>query len=617
MRFLGNKESIVKDIEDLFREKKLFNKDLTLFDPFIGTGSISEHFKSDFKIIGNDLLQWCTVYSYGRIHRDKCKFDKLGFNPIKYLNSNNETIRGFFYSNYSPAESQRMYFSEFNAGRIDYFRQTIELWYQKNLITNIEYHFLLASLLESVSLVSNIAGVYGAFLKHWDSRALKEIEFIEVNNLNHKSAISFNITNDKIEDIIEDVDCDILYLDPPYTQNQYGTQYHLLETLIKYDSPSISKITGSRKTSPMRSDWSKNFKSHILLDKVLSSTTAKHVVLSYSSDGLMSKKYIESVMKRYGKTSTFDCREIQYKKYRNSKTVRTNKHFEYLFYIEKETSENIYFESPLIFVGSKFKYINQISKLLPNDFETLFDLFGGGFNFGINSQASKIIYNDFNWIVSKLIKSFFENDTYDYLMYIKRIEKKFNLQVENKESYLALREFYNSKSIDERDPKLLYTLILYGFQQQIRFNSKYDFNNPSGNRWFNDNVMEKIVSFCRVIKEKNIIFESKDYKEFNNEISVNDFVYLDPPYRNTTGTYNDGKRGFNGWCLDQENELIEFIDSLDRRNIRFMLSYVIEHKGIINENIVSWIENNKYKLISLEKEAGRSRQEVVIINYEQ
>ncbi|HEM2083674.1 TPA: DNA adenine methylase, partial [Listeria monocytogenes] len=148
---------------------------------------------------------------------------------------------------YSPGGSERMYFNEKNAGRIDYFRQTVEEWFNKELINYNEYCYLLACLIESVSHVSNTAGVYGAFLKRWDSRALKDIKFIEVISYEKKN-IKADFYNSKLEDIIEDVECDVLYLDPPYTQNQYGTQYHLLETLVLYDNPSISPVTGSRKT---------------------------------------------------------------------------------------------------------------------------------------------------------------------------------------------------------------------------------------------------------------------------------------------------------------------------------------------------------------------------------
>ena len=145
--------------------------------------------------------------------------------------------------------------------------------------------------MESVSDVSNTAGVYGAFLKHWDCRALKPITF---NRIDSKEGICEKIDNynSKIENIIGNIDCDILYLDPPYTQNQYGTQYHLLETLILNDNPTISKVTGSRPTGPMRSDWSKMYHAHILFDKVVAETRASHIILSYNNDGFMSKDFI-------------------------------------------------------------------------------------------------------------------------------------------------------------------------------------------------------------------------------------------------------------------------------------------------------------------------------------
>ncbi len=154
----------------------------------------------------------------------------------------------------------------------------------------------MSCLVESVSSVSNTAGVYGAFLKKWDSRALKKIVFNKVS-FSPEICMSIKTYNSKIEDIIGDVECDILYLDPPYTQNQYGTQYHLLETLVLDDNPSISKVTGSRSTAPMRSDWSKEYKVNILFDYVIAKTKAKYIVLSYNNDGLMSKEFIEAVMK--------------------------------------------------------------------------------------------------------------------------------------------------------------------------------------------------------------------------------------------------------------------------------------------------------------------------------
>jgi len=217
--------------------------------------------------------------------------------------------------------------------------------------------------------------------------------------------------------------------------------------------------------------------------------------------------------------------------------------------------------------------------------------------------------------VKDLIESFEFKDTYDYLMYIKRIEKKFSLQKEDSESYMKAREYYNSLPLSKRDPRLLYTILLYGFNQQLRFNNNHEFNNPVGMRWFNDKVLEKFVSFSRVIKEKAITIENEDYSQL--EIPEdNTFVYLDPPYMMTTGSYNDGKRGFKGWNSEEENRLLKFLEKLNYKGINFMLSYVVEHKGEVNTNIIQWVKKNKFRLIELSGYPGIKRKEVIIINYE-
>lgn len=619
MRFLGNKESIVDEIYNFISEGIDNKRSLVFFDAFCGTGAVANRFKDRFDIIINDNLKCATVYSTGRLLFNSCNFETLGFDPFEYLNNHYDIYEGFFYNNYSPANSERMYFTPQNAGRTDYFRNQIELWKRNNLISEQEYLCLLASLIESVSKVANVAGVYGAFLKKWDNRALKDIEFVPVLH-DEKATNNITILNNKIEDIIEDVDCDILYLDPPYTQNQYGTQYHLLETLVLYDYPSISRITGSRPITPMRSDWSKEYKAHILLDKIIATTKARYIAFSYNNDGIMSKEYIEAVLKRYGEKDTFQFKKIDYKKYRNWKSANQKKHFEYLFFIKKKDPANVVYQSPLNYIGSKHKIVEDIRKYIPNQINTFIDSFGGGFSVGANVEAEHIIYNDINYFVSNLMKEFYQLDTYSFLMYIKNVEKKFSIKKDDKESYLRLRSYYNSIEEDKRDPKMLLTLILYGYQQQIRFNSSHEFNNPPGVRWFNDRLLEKLISFSRHIKSKNCEFMTGDYRSLNTYINdTHTFIYLDPPYMLTTGSYNDGKRGFKGWNSVQEKEMFVFLNALTKIGSKFMLSYVIEHKGEVNDNFISWIKDNGYKLIEIGDILGISgskRKEVLVTNYE-
>lgn len=615
MRFIGNKELITAEIISLLNDKGLLDNQLTLFDAFCGTGAVADSLKDKLNVIVNDMISWSVIYTKGRLSSPNCKFQKLGLDPFQFLNSNNDVRHNFFYKNYSPGGSKRMYFTSENAGRIDYFREIIEEWKKSELINDSEYSFLLASLIESISFVSNTAGVYGAFLKHWDSRAKKPIIFRRVD-ANKASHLEIHSLNNKIEEIIEDIDCDILYLDPPYTQNQYGTQYHLLETLILNDNPSISPVTGSRPTTPLRSDWSKDFKSHILFDHIIAKTRARHIIFSYSVDGFLSKSFIEASLKRYGKSETYVCKNISYNKYTNTKSRRGKEHFEYLFYVEKKEEKDIKYESPLNYIGSKAKMIDEIKCYFPKNYSTFIDGFGGGFNVGINSGSNRIVYNELNHFVKDLVESFKLNDTYQYLLYMRRMIKKYDLKKQDSESYMKVRNYYNSLPLEKRDPKLLYTIILYGFNQQIRFNGDHDFNNPVGMRWFNDKVLEKMISFSRIVKEKGIEFRNWDYSKLLAVAEKDTLFYLDPPYRLTTGTYNDGKRGFKGWGVEEEKRLFDFADLLNEKSIRFMISYVLEHKGIVNEQLKEWIHLNNYRVIKVNDVPGIQRKEVLITNFD-
>ena len=619
MRFIGNKESIVEEIESFIDSKITPDDRLVLFDAFCGTGSVSDRLKNRFNVVINDNLKWATVYTAGRLYAPVCRFEGLGFDPFDFLNQSCNETHGFIYKTYAPTESDRMYFTPENAARIDYFRNQIEEWYISKLLTESEYMFLLASLIESVSKVSNTAGVYGAFLKKWDGRALKPIEFIKPS-YNKRTPEDIAIYNDKIENIISDVECDILYLDPPYTQNQYGTQYHLFETLILNDCPSVSKVTGSRPVMPMRSDWSKEYKVNILFDKIIAKTKARYIVLSYNNDGFMSKEYIEAVMKRYGKPETYCCKKISYKKYQNWKTQNHKEHFEYLFFVEKKNPSDVVYESPLNYIGNKTRVIAGIRETLPADIDNFIDAFGGGFNVGINISSESIIYNEYNHFVKELIESFWHYDTFSYIVYMKKTIQRFELKYGDKDSYLKVRDYYNSFPENKRDPRLLLVVILYSFQQQIRFNGNHEFNNPVGMRWFNDKIMEKLISFSRRIKELNVRFFCSDYTDmFQHVNDGHTFIYLDPPYMLTNGSYNDGKRGFKGWDASQEVALFDFLDRLNGEGSRFMLSYVLEHKGKINQNLLNWTKENNYHIIELGDILGISgsrRKEILVINYE-
>ena len=371
---------------------------------------------------------------------------------------------------------------------------------------------------------------------------------------------------------------------------------------------------------PMRSDWSKEYKVNILFDKIIAKTKARYILLSYNNDGFMSKEYIEAVMKRYGKPETYCCKKISYKKYQNWKSQNHKEHFEYLFFVEKKNPSDVVYESPLNYIGNKTRVIAGIRETLPADIDNFIDAFGGGFNVGININSESIIYNEYNHFVKELIESFWHYDTFSYIVYMKKTIQRFELKHGDKDSYLKVRDYYNSCPENKRDPRLLLIVILYSFQQQIRFNGNHEFNNPVGMRWFNDKIMEKLISFSRRIKELDVRFFCSDYTDmFQHVNDGHTFIYLDPPYMLTNGSYNDGKRGFKGWDASQEVALFDFLDRLNGEGSRFMLSYVLEHKGKINQNLLNWTKENNYHIIELGDILGISgsrRKEILVINYE-
>lgn len=343
MRYIGSKILLLDNIKQVIDEN--IENANTFCDIFSGTSCVARYFKSWYKIYSNDLLYFSYVLQKGTVENNSVPLFKniikvLGKSPIKFLNElptecmeELEISKRFCQNNYSP-KGGRMYMTEDNALRIDFCRNKIEEWKKNNLVNEYEYFYLLASLIEGVPFISNISGTYGAYHKTWDKRAFKEFKLIELDIImNEESNKSFN--EDGTE-LLKRIEGDILYIDPPYNNRQYLPNYHVLETIAKYDFPELKGVTGQRKEEYEKSKFcsKKTVKDEFI--KTIKNANFRYIILSYSSDGLISVEEIEKILKEFGKIDTYKRYEIPYRRYKSRNTTNSVELKEYLFYIEKE-----------------------------------------------------------------------------------------------------------------------------------------------------------------------------------------------------------------------------------------------------------------------------------------
>ena len=292
-----------------------------------------------------------------------------------------------------------------------------------------------------------------------------------------------------------------------------------------------------------------------------------------------------------------------------------------------------YIKSPMNYTGGKYKLLHQIEPLFPEDINLFVDLFTGGGNIAVNVKANKIIANDCEENIIGIYKTFQEYDNVDELIgQIEEIIKTYGLTIDNTEAYNQFRNDYNSlKTSQGNYPPplssyniniLLYVLICYSFNHQYRFNSKGEFNMPFGkerSQW-NENMKNNLINFHRQIKEKDIVFLNKDFRQLKvDKLGINDFVYCDPPYLITCATYNEK----DGWNQECEEDLLNLLDELNTKKIKFALSNVLYSKGKTNDLLIEW--SKKYNVHHLDytyqncnyhtKDKTNKSDEVLITNY--
>lgn len=321
MRYIGSKLNLLTQLDAAISERKPLGG--TFCDVFSGTGVVGRYFKNRFPVVSNDLLYFSHVLQYASIQLNQepsfAKLEKEVGAPFQFLNTlNGEKFKfksdPFVALSFSPYKNgERMYFTEKNALAIDAVRQSIQEWLESDLITKDGYMYLLAALLECVPSVSNIAGTYGAYLKHWDSRTAKPVFLAPLALVNNaKVNISYNVN---ANELIRKVNGEVLYVDPPYNGRQYLGNYHVLESIAKYDFPILKGKTGIREDMSKVSDYCKKGKVAESFEDLLANADFDYIFISYNTEGLLTEEELVSIAEKHSDAQKLKVYKFPYRRY--------------------------------------------------------------------------------------------------------------------------------------------------------------------------------------------------------------------------------------------------------------------------------------------------------------
>ena len=636
-RYLGNKYKLLDFIRNTVSAE--CNGINTVADIFAGTGSVASAF-ADKKLITNDFLYFnyiCHVAWFGSEKYDDSKIERL----IQYYNEVIPTEENYMSEHFADT-----FFSLEDCRKIGCIREDIEARYGENEINARERAILITSLLYAMDKIANTCGHYDAYIKGATYDKHLELSVPLASNDNNENNQCYNEDANRL---VERIEADLVYIDPPYNSRQYCDAYHLLENVARWEKPAVSGVALKMDRSKLKSDYCTS-NATTAFEDLISKIKAKYILLSYNnmaekgnsrSNAKISDEDIMRILSRKGKVKVFS---EEYKAFSAGKSdIKDNE--ERLFLCEcYDHQHRELIQSPLNYTGGKFKLLPQILPHFPQDIDCFVDLFCGGGNVGINSQCNKVIFNDNNSLLRYMFGTFknmdkeatFEiidglieryglsnTDKYGYEYY--GCNSSDGLAKYNSQAYLKLRDDFNhTTNIDYNYHITLYVLIVYAFNNQIRFNRKGEFNLPPGKRDFNSKMREKLSSFIDRLKSGDYKFESYDFKELPNaDWNDRTFVYADPPYLITCATYNEQ----DGWNETLERELLQYLDNLHERGIRFALSNVLNSKGKTNHILMDWVNANigQYRVIYLDytysnssyqtKDRTSKTDEVLIVNY--
>ena len=360
--YIGNKRKLLDLIHQAISETKIENG--TFVDLFSGSTVVSRFAKKlGFRVLSNDWEPYSEQIAKGTIVLNKIpEFEKLGGheNVFKILNDV-EPLEDYVSRHLCPSddnnldhEKDRLFFMRKNGMKIDAMRELISNWVDSDMISDTEFSYIMASFMYSVSYVSNTSGVFKGFHKGWGGsngtaqyRICSDIKLrpaiiYDNGQDNISSREDAGLLVDNLSELLGDVP-DIVYLDPPYNQHPYGSNYHVLNSIVLWDKPNFpEKITRGTKSairldwrSERRSAYNSKIKAVEEFDDLIRKINCRYILTSYSTEGNIP---LQKMMKILGSKGSLSVVKREYVRYRVSPTRLSPKPRNVEFVVITDTS---------------------------------------------------------------------------------------------------------------------------------------------------------------------------------------------------------------------------------------------------------------------------------------
>lgn len=292
MNYIGSKNKLTPWIKkSVIKHYGKSLKEAVFADFFAGTGQVARGFKTSVKkVITNDLEDYSVALNAHYIgNSDEIEWPSVDKSPYQGIISNNFS---------ELSNPPRMYYTVENAMKIDGIRKNAGDDLASGKISQEQYNWLIASLIEAADKVANTSSVYGAFLKNYKKTAIKPLDFYGVHH---------DVTNQKNEVLqgdanvnIKKVSGDILYLDPPYNQRQYGANYHVLNHIVNWKEFQSDRITGLTEDYN-KSDYCYKNKAADVFDDLIKNSDFEFIFVSYNNEGIIPENTFKDILTKYGR----------------------------------------------------------------------------------------------------------------------------------------------------------------------------------------------------------------------------------------------------------------------------------------------------------------------------